>query len=625
MKFSEKEADLLANTSPDSADAKSSYPAGDAAAYGGNDRMSDTDTLLSDSDLKPMGVLKVEAAEAFWTPKTRWILFISLLLAAYVYSLDGMTTYLYNAAAWSQFGQHSSLGTIQTANSIIIAVGKPFWAKLSDAYGRGEAFLALALFYGVGYAIIAGAQGAGAMYAGQVIYTLGYTGLQILLQIIVADLTTLRWRALVNSILTVWFIMNAFVAAEISARVTNWRWGYGMFAIMMPATLLPVIISLLWAQRKGAQILKERGVRALKESRVSRLKRALIEMDFVGLILLGMSLALILLTFALVYKAKGQWKNASMIAMLVVGCVLFPVFLVYEWKVPARPVFPMRWFRRLPIFGACLIGFLDFVSFYLQFTYLFSFASVTVEWDKPQYLTYFTYTQTLCLTFFGICAGALMAWTRRFKWMITVGLCIRLLGCGLMLHARGPSGNMASLVMCQVLQGIGGGIAHTAMMVAAQASVSHIDVATVTAVVLLLTEVGNSVGSAAATGLWQQYMPGELATFVPTNNQTLLTELFGDMTSIVALPSGDPIKEGAITAYEHMMHRLVLGATIVAILPIIVSIFMIKDIRLTDSQNAFDGKDLEGRPVAEADELYQVEKEEMAERARQRGASVTAA
>ncbi|KLT42926.1 MFS general substrate transporter [Cutaneotrichosporon oleaginosum] len=578
--------------------------------------MSDTDTVVSDSHLKPIGVLKVEAAEAFWSPKTKWILFISLLLAAYVYSLDGMTTYLYNAAAWSEFGLHSSLGTVQTANSIIIAVGKPFWAKLSDAYGRGESFLALALLYGVGYAIIAGAQGSGAMYAGSVIYTLGYTGLQILLQIIVADLTTLRWRALVNGILTMWFIMNAFVAAEISARVTNWRWGYGMFAILMPATLLPVIISLLWAQWKGKKILKERGVRALKEPRMARLKRALIEMDFIGLILLATSLALILLTFALVYKAKGAWKNASMIAMLVVGCLLFPVFLAYEWKIPARPVFPMRWFRRLPIFGACLIGFLDFVSFYLQFTFLYSFATVTVTWDNPRHLTYFTYTQMLCLTFFGICAGAFMAWTRRFKWMIVVGLCIRLIGCGLMLYARGPNGNMASLVMCQVLQGIGGGIAHTAMMVAAQASVSHIDVATVTAVVLLLTEIGNSVGSAAATGLWQQYMPGELATYVPTNNQTLLVELFGDMTKIALLPTGDPIKEGAITAYEHMMHRLVLGATVVAIFPIIVAIFMIKDIRLTDAQNAHDGKDLKGKPIEEADELYQIEKEEIAQRTR---------
>lgn len=203
--------------------------------------------------------------------------------------------------------------------------------------------------------------------------------------------------------------------------------------------------------------------------------------------------------------------------------------------------------------------------------------------------------------------------------MLVAGLLIRLLGCGLMLHARGPNGNMASLVMCQVLQGLGGGFAATTITVAAQASVSHIDVATVTAVVLLITEVGNAVGSAAATGLWQQYMPGELATYVPTTNSTLLVELFGDITQIAALPTTDPIRIGAITAYEHMMHRLVLGAVVVAIFPPIFAVFMIKDIRLTDAQNAHDGKDLKGKPVEEADDLYQVEKEEMLQATRSRG------
>lgn len=240
---------------------------------------------------------------------------------------------------------------------------------------------------------------------------------------------------------------------------------------------------------------------------------------------------------------------------------------------------------------------------------------------SQKHLTYFNYTQTLCLTAFAILAGAIMAATRRFKWMLVAGLLIRLLGCGLMLYARGPTGNLAALVMCQVLQGIGGGFAATTIQVAAQASVSHIDVATVTAVVLLLTEVGNAVGSAAATGLWQQHMPKELATYVPTTNSTLLTEIFGDITIIKAMPLDDPIRTGAITAYEHMMHRLVLGAIVVAIFPPIFAFFMIKDVRLSDTQNAFDGKDLKGQTVENPDELYRVEKEEMLHATRSRATS----
>lgn len=115
--------------------------------------------------------------------------------------------------------------------------------------------------------------------------------------------------------------------------------------------------------------------------------------------------------------------------MLVVGGVLFPVFLVFEWRIPAKPVVPMRWLRRGPILGACLIGFFDFVSFYLQYTYLYrcafhlrpdhlshhhSYVSITQNWSYAN-ITYFSATQSLALTIFAILAGGIMYVTRRFK------------------------------------------------------------------------------------------------------------------------------------------------------------------------------------------------------------------
>jgi hypothetical protein len=39
---------------------------------------------------------------------------------------------MYLQQATSSLGLHSSLGTVAVANSIMIAVGKPFMAKLSD-------------------------------------------------------------------------------------------------------------------------------------------------------------------------------------------------------------------------------------------------------------------------------------------------------------------------------------------------------------------------------------------------------------------------------------------------------------------------------------------------------------
>ena len=73
--------------------------------------------------------------------------------------------------------------------------------------------------------------------------------------------------------------------------------------------------------------------------------------------------------------------------------------------------------------------------------------------------------------------------------MLFLGLLIRLLGVGLMIKARSADGSVFELVLCQVVQGVGGGLAGITTQVSAQAAVPHADVATVTAMVLLITEV----------------------------------------------------------------------------------------------------------------------------------------
>lgn len=55
--------------------------------------------------------------------------------------------------------------------------------------------------------------------------------------------------------------------------------------------------------------------------------------------------------------------------------------------------------------------------------------------------------------------------------------------------------------MTQIIQSIGGGIAAVSSQVGAQASVTHKNVAMVTAVVLLITEIGGAIGSAIGAAI----------------------------------------------------------------------------------------------------------------------------
>ena len=65
-----------------------------------------------------------------------------------------------------------------------------------------------------------------------------------------------------------------------------------------------------------------------------------------------------------------------------------------------------------------------------------------------------------------------------------------------MIHSRGANASDAEVVWSQLLQGIGGGLAAVTSQLAAQASVKHYDTAMVTAVVLLVTEIGGAIGTA---------------------------------------------------------------------------------------------------------------------------------
>ena len=163
------------------------------------------------------------------------------------------------------------------------------------------------------------------------------------------------------------------------------------------------------------------------------------------------------------------------------------------------------------IIASISITFVDFISFYIVYVYQYSFIAIvkTGAWT-PRSQSYFSQTMTIALCVFSIPTGMYMAWTRRYKWLTVFGLIIRLLGCGIMIKSRGAHGTDFELVVCQLLQGLGGAIAAITCGVASQAGVTHSDVGTVTALVLLFGGVGNSIGSTISTAIWVNEYPGAL-------------------------------------------------------------------------------------------------------------------
>ena len=186
-------------------------------------------------------------------------------------------------------------------------------------------------------------------------------------------------------------------------------------------------------------------------------------------------------------------------------------------------------------------------------------------------------------------------------------------GVALMIHSRGQHSSDAELIWTQVLQGLGGGFAAVCSGVGAQASVPHADVAMVIAIVLLWTEIGAGVGGSIAGAIWSAVMPERLQQYLPSLSQEERDVLFGDITAVRERAMDDPIRQGVIggkyrlagistmmnlmlrlAAYSDTMKVMLILATVLSVIPLILSIFM-PNWYLGDQQNAVEEADFNAR------------------------------
>jgi MFS family permease len=88
----------------------------------------------------------------------------------------------------------------------------------------------------------------------QVFYQVGFSGIGYILEIIVADTSSLRNRSLAFAFQTSPYIATAFAgpkAAEGFYTNISWRWAFGTFAILVPVLCFPNWYILYYNQRKA--------------------------------------------------------------------------------------------------------------------------------------------------------------------------------------------------------------------------------------------------------------------------------------------------------------------------------------------------------------------------------------
>ncbi|PWN51464.1 MFS general substrate transporter [Violaceomyces palustris] len=485
-----------------------------------------------------------------------WVFYVAIAAICYLTGLEGSTTGRYTPIVTSAFNDHSALATIATAEGIMTAVCKPFIAKVADITSRQHAYLVVTTLYVLGFVIIASARNITAVCIGRVLSTLGSAGLDLITDIIVADLTPLQWRGVMTALTSAPYIINAYVGSEIATHFIDmkngWRWGYGMFCIMIPSVMTPALCVLFWADRKA----QRQGLLSFSASPYDTrsffqlVREFAIQIDLFGLLLLGFAWSLIFLPFTLAKNAKGGYDNPSMIAMLCVGFVLLIGFGIWEKFFARVPMMPKRILTNRTFQMAVTIDIFYFMSGTLRSTYYSSYVYIVTNWNTRQW-NYFLTTETVGLCVFGICAGLLQRATHRYKWIQLTGICIRMLGMGITIYARGPNATTVALVWTQILISMGGACSVVGTRVASQGSVPHQDLATVIALLSLWTKLGGAMGSAIAGAVWTGNMLPNMERELPQVSQTILKSLYASITTVkTKYAFGSEVRNGVIRAYD---------------------------------------------------------------------------
>jgi hypothetical protein len=186
-----------------------------------------------------------------------WHFYVSIGLISYAYSLSSNTVSNFSSFATSSFGKHSGYGRgrrlcsrrrwcVRLFNALSVfgslrhqtnawlfgLAAKPFIAKLSDTTSRPIAYLFSLIFYVLGFIVVASAQNVNALAAGvfdlrpmgqpyrsmlnltigELLYTIGNTGIDLITHILVADISPLEWRGFMTALPASPYIVNTFIS-----------------------------------------------------------------------------------------------------------------------------------------------------------------------------------------------------------------------------------------------------------------------------------------------------------------------------------------------------------------------------------------------------------------------------
>lgn len=411
-------------------------------------------------------------------------------------------------ALFHGFDRYSWVTTAYLLTSTIMI---PLAGKFSDQFGRKWFLLGGTSIFLLGSTLTGTSQSMNQLIAFRALQGLG-AGIGItLVATIIGDIfppdERAKWQTSVNIVYAAanligpslggWFTDHGPLLGSLVTHDTRWRWIFylnlplGIIAIITLIILLPATIS--------------------ERSNTFTGWNALRRIDVMGALSLAVATICLLLGLTWGSSQVYAWDSLQVIGILVVAALFIILFLLVEQRA-AEPLLPLNLFRN-QIFAAdtvlsllvymILLGLAIYLPLFLQEVLKVSATNTGLS------MTPFLLSVTLGATL----AGLLIAKSKRYQAIITVGTCIMTLGV-FFLTRLVSSSSLPETVIFMIVAGLGIGSIFSVLYVAAQNVLPLSLLGTGSAVVRYAGQIGSTLGIAIVGTVVNQSLRFSLAVAI---------------------------------------------------------------------------------------------------------------
>ncbi|RKK75548.1 Siderophore iron transporter mirA [Fusarium oxysporum] len=537
-----------------------------------------------------------EALRKLWTKFPLTLAFAGLFVMNFSMVFAASSAGVYDPYATSHFQGHSLIATANIVHGIVRIVAYPLLAKVADHVGRPQGFAGAAISMALANVLYAACHNVETYLAGGIFESFGDTWWTITEQIFIAEVTSLINRGflftLPESLAAIPTLYAGTYLGEHMLLKSSWRWGFGMWAAIMPFCALPTIAVMVFMSlraRKRGIVSERTSLRAASEipkgaSWFVQARQVLyVQLDIVGAFLLLGGLAMTLLPLSITGRRNTEkWTEPSSVVLLVVGVFTFVAFLIWDGRYAKKPIVPFRMIKNRNVILACASVCLIAMSDSTYRTFASSFLQVAGGYS-PGHAVRIDNSRRVALNLGGLVIGLGIRFVKHTKPFIILGFLMVALANGLPIYFTNIDGvrvaNEAALTTGQVLLGLGRGFAQVPLQVSLQAAVPAHEIGIATAMFLSSSGFGANVGNSIGGALWNTLLPRRLSANLPEEAKANSTAIFRSIVVAQSYELGTETRDAINLSYRMTQQTLAIGSLSLSI-PLVLMMFFFRNVKL---------------------------------------------